>query len=236
MTGILLVDDDALICATWRRGLERYELGPVETNTSGLAGLALLRSRDYDLCLLDQCMPDATGLEVLQAAAEAHVGTPIILVSGYANREEAVQALHLGAADVWFKPLGLRELADGVSSFLHERQPPTHVVAERMDRWLADHAATQGLHLANLSQAMGISPSYAAKLLREHLGQTFPQRLRHHRVERAKELLREPQALIKVVAAQCGFRDRRRLDEAFRAVVGVTPARFRQSSAGIRSE
>lgn len=227
---ILLVDDDEMLRSTWCKCLTRRGFGPVEIGTDGEEGLTKLRERQYDLCLLDLRMPRMTGMEVLAAAAGLERPTPIVMVSGYLDREEAVKAMRMGAVDVWFKPLHPRELAERISRLLNERRPPLHVVAERIDQWIAEHAKERGLRLGHVCAALGISTSYAAKLLHEHLGTSFRRRLRYHRAARAKELLEGSAAQIKTVAQESGFSNYRRMDEAFRALEGVSPQDYRRNN------
>ena len=72
--------------------------------------------------------------------------------------------------------------------------------------------------------------------MREHLRTSFRRRVRFCRVAKAKELLKEPDARINIVAQECGFGDYRRLDEAFRVLEGMSPRQYVQKSAESRSK
>ena len=159
-----------------------------------------------------------------------------MMVSGYADRDDCVKAMKLGAVDVWFKPLRLKDLVERIAALLHGRTPSPQVAAERIDKWLAEHATTKGLRMAHLCVALLISESYVAKLMREHLRTSFRRRVRFCRVAKAKELLKEPDARINIVAQECGFGDYRRLDEAFRVLEGMSPRQYVQKSAESRSK
>src|SRR5213082_3444350 len=101
---ILVIDDEPNILTTVRRSLE-LEGYSVEVAGSGAAGLAKLAEHDVDLVLLDVMMPGASGLEVLPKIREAHPDVAVVMMSGNATIETAVQATKLGAKDFIEKPL-----------------------------------------------------------------------------------------------------------------------------------
>jgi len=72
--------------------------------------LDLLRSETFDLILSDVVMPGKNGIEFLEELKKTGVKTPVVLVSGQANIEMAVQATKLGAMDFLEKPLSTDKL------------------------------------------------------------------------------------------------------------------------------
>ena len=101
---ILVIDDEPNILTTVRRSLE-LEGYSVEVAGGGAAGLAKLAERDIDLILLDVMMPGETGLEVLPKLRALRPETMIVMMSGNATIDTAVQATRLGAFDFIEKPL-----------------------------------------------------------------------------------------------------------------------------------
>ncbi len=101
---ILVIDDEPNILTTVRRSLE-LEGYAVEVAGSGAAGLAKLVEHDIDLVLLDVMMPGETGLEVLPKLRAAKPETTVVMMSGNATIETAVQATKGGAFDFIEKPL-----------------------------------------------------------------------------------------------------------------------------------
>ncbi len=101
---ILVIDDEPNILTTVRRSLE-LEGYAVEVAGGGGAGLAKLVEQDIDLVLLDVMMPGETGLEVLPKLRAAKPETLVIMMSGNATIETAVQATKAGAYDFIEKPL-----------------------------------------------------------------------------------------------------------------------------------
>src|SRR3569623_2031844 len=101
---ILVIDDEPNILTTVRRSLE-LEGYAVEVAGSGAAGLAKLAENDIDLILLDVMMPGETGLETLPKLRAKKPETMVVMMSGNATIETAVQATKAGAHDFLEKPL-----------------------------------------------------------------------------------------------------------------------------------
>ena len=106
---LLLVDDDPSTLASLSRA---FRLAGHEATVCDNAARALdlLRSETFDLILSDVVMPGKNGIEFLEELKKAGVKTPIVLVSGQANIEMAVQATKLGAMDFLEKPLSTDKL------------------------------------------------------------------------------------------------------------------------------
>ena len=106
---LLLVDDDPSTLASLSRA---FRLAGHEATVSDNAARALdlLRSETFDLILSDVVMPGKNGIEFLEDLKKAGVKTPVVLVSGEANIEMAVQATKLGAMDFLEKPLSTDKL------------------------------------------------------------------------------------------------------------------------------
>ncbi len=101
---ILVVDDEPLILNLVREILksEGYQ---VETAANGKEALQALQAHPFDLVLTDMMMPDMTGMELVQHLRLHHPGTLAIVFTGYANYQDAVEAVKLGAFDYLPKPV-----------------------------------------------------------------------------------------------------------------------------------
>src|SRR6476659_5354663 len=93
---ILVIDDEPNILTTVRRSLE-LEGYHVEVASGGAVGLAKLVEHDVDLVLLDVMMPLETGLEVLPKLRAAKPDVIVVMMSGNATIETAVNATKAGA-------------------------------------------------------------------------------------------------------------------------------------------
>jgi CheY-like chemotaxis protein len=114
---ILLVDDDALICATAASMLSDLGHQVIEA-ASGKKALEILRAGTaVDLVMTDQAMPGMTGLQLAAEIRAAWPELPVMLVTGYAELPgEAI--LELTRLE---KPYGQDELAAAVTNLVRAR-------------------------------------------------------------------------------------------------------------------
>jgi adenylate cyclase len=98
MPRILLVEDDPIISEMYHTAF-KFDNFDVQTAADGEAGLALVKSWQPKLVLLDIMMPKMNGLEVLKIMKqdEALKNIPVIVLSNLSDRHDAETALALGA-------------------------------------------------------------------------------------------------------------------------------------------
>lgn len=82
----------------------------------GREAVALLSERPYDLLITDLMMPEVDGMEVLHRAKELYPDIMVIIITGYASLETAIQAVKQGAYDYLRKPFRLEELKISVDN------------------------------------------------------------------------------------------------------------------------
>lgn len=85
-----------------------------EAVTSVTEAVVLLKTRPYDLVLLDLVLPDADGMEVARHVLEGGMRTPIIAVSGYIDRSREREYEGLGIRRRLSKPYRAREILDAI--------------------------------------------------------------------------------------------------------------------------
>ncbi|RMG85725.1 MAG: sigma-54-dependent Fis family transcriptional regulator [Bacteroidetes bacterium] len=109
MAKILIVDDEPSIRRTLRDILE-YEKYKVDEATDGLECLVKLKKDKYDVIIMDIKMPKMDGMEALERVALLAPDTPVVMISGHANIDTAVEAVKKGAFDFISKPPDLNRL------------------------------------------------------------------------------------------------------------------------------
>jgi DNA-binding NtrC family response regulator len=111
---ILLVDDEKVILKLYSDFLERQNC-EYDAADNVPAALDLLGREEYGIVLTDKNMPDTSGgseggMEVLRFVRENIPSTEVIMITGYADVQTAVEAMRLGAFDYLVKPVSLAEL------------------------------------------------------------------------------------------------------------------------------
>jgi AraC family transcriptional regulator len=84
------------------------------------------------------------------------------------------------------------------------------------------------LSLDEMAQSVGLSTAHFARMFRKSTGETPHQFVLRQRLERAKAMLRTPDARILDVALACGFKTQQHFAQVFREVCGVSPTAYRQ--------
>jgi AraC family transcriptional regulator len=88
------------------------------------------------------------------------------------------------------------------------------------------------LSLDEMAQSVGLSTAHFARMFRKSTGQTPHQFVLRQKLERAKSILRDPDARVLDVAVSCGFKTQQHFAQAFREALGVSPTEYRQDLIG----
>ena len=124
MTGtprILVVDDEIRMCESVRilLGERNYR---IETCPSARDAVAWLESNRCDLMLLDLMMPEMDGFDLLDFVKDRYPDVTVIMMTGHASIESAVEALKRGAYDYLGKPFEHDELVRRVENALDQKR------------------------------------------------------------------------------------------------------------------
>ncbi len=109
MAKVLIVDDEPAIRRTLRDILE-FEKYEVDEALDGLECIAKLKKAKYDVVILDIKMPKMDGMEALERIQLLAPDTPVVMISGHANIDTAVESVKKGAFDFISKPPDLNRL------------------------------------------------------------------------------------------------------------------------------
>ena len=107
---ILFVDDEAEILENLQE-LFQAQGYTADTVSNGLAALTHLSQAPYDLVVTDVRMPDMSGIELLRQIKKRYPHVEVILMTGYASTETAIEAIRLGVYDYIEKPFDALELS-----------------------------------------------------------------------------------------------------------------------------
>jgi len=136
---VLIADDEEKILSALRRALER-EGHEVFATTSGREARRLLGERLFDVLVVDNVMPDLTGLDLIREIAATPDGErpQVLMMTAHATVESAIEAMKLGALDYLQKPFDVDELIVVVQRALdHHRLRTQHryLISEREEEF-----------------------------------------------------------------------------------------------------
>jgi DNA-binding NtrC family response regulator len=123
---ILIIDDEEVVRESLAQWFEA-EGYAVKAAGSGKEALAAVADNEFDLSLLDIKMPGMDGMEVQVRLRDADPDLIVVVMTGYATVETAVQALKRGAYDYITKPVDPDELSHLVSKALEHRHTKQEV-------------------------------------------------------------------------------------------------------------
>ncbi len=140
----LVVDDENSVLQILGKVLEQMEFKCVLCAT-GEDALVELEAGPFELLVTDKNLPGISGIEVAQVARNLYPVMPILVITGFASEESALEALSLGVADYVLKPLDLNDFRNSVDKIMAKEvrkkempiamapPQPTRVPAERDD-------------------------------------------------------------------------------------------------------
>lgn len=158
---ILAVDDEEIILSSFRKilVLAGYSIDTVER---GSEALGLIRRNDYDFIFTDLKMPEMDGVELTRAAKHLRPDIDVIVITGYASIETAVETVKLGAMAYLEKPFTEDELLEFLKTALIKRQdsleePMGHII--RLIKPGVDESKSRSV--LNVPAGVFVSPQHA---------------------------------------------------------------------------
>jgi len=116
---ILVIDNEVIVVNSVRRILTRKGYR-VEAAFSGNEALQRIREKNYALVLMDMRLPDLDGLDLLSRMRSIKPDLTVLVITGYASIDTAVEAIRRGAADYMAKPFTPEELLQATAKVLEE--------------------------------------------------------------------------------------------------------------------
>jgi two-component system response regulator AtoC len=127
---ILVVDDSELICQQLSQLLARDDRR-IKVAHDGTEALEWLVDGNFSLALVDLCMPGIDGLELIREIRQRELPVTVIVMTGFASIDTAVEAMKLGAYDYLNKPIEPLHLELLVEQALKDRTLQDEVAALR---------------------------------------------------------------------------------------------------------
>lgn len=239
---------------------EASAISQVYEAANGIEAVELARRRRPDIVLMDIRMPGLDGLQASDVIKAELPRTRLIILSAYEEFTYVQKALQLGAVDYLLKPIRpaklLAILVQVCDDLLAEREQMQQaaVGAERYREYAAASAPAEPLaggqdpiqqaldyirqnhqrpniSLNDVAEAVNLSPSHLAHLLRERAGVSYKQQLTALRIEAARRLLRTTNLTISTIGEAVGYQNATNFYRLFQRETGMTPAEFRKGGA-----
>ena len=166
-TLILVVDDEEIMRAFLQEVLsdEGYK---VDLAVSGRDAVEKMGQKQYDIIITDIVMPELDGLGVVSAAKDLPYDVDVVVMTGYASMETAVESMKLGATDYITKPFNIDQIRIIVSNAIKERA--------------LKRQAAEGEFYKELSRKDGLTNLYNHRFFHQLLETEVARALRYNRV------------------------------------------------------
>ena len=239
----LIIDDEKPVrIAISKLGKwSHFQIEPPLMASNGKEALTIMREIHPDLVFVDMSMPIMDGIAFLKTASAEFPGSRFIIISGYDDFSYAQQAIRYGVMDYLLKPIIETDLNTAIQRAVESLCPGfTPADARKEETNLDSDTVTTIIHDyidKHYSSNIKIS-QFADKYFfsKEYLTRQF--KARYHcgiyeyvlqvRMERARELLLNPEIKIQEIAQRVGYADNNYFSKAFRTYYGISPTAFRQ--------
>jgi two-component system invasion response regulator UvrY len=147
MTSVLIADDHAIL----RKGLKQLlledkSIDDVGEASTGRETLDMLRSSRWDLLILDINMPDRSGIDILRQVHTSYPEMRVLMLSGFPEKQYAVNVLRAGASGYLNKEMAPEELLGAVKSVLAGKRYVSPALAELLVKEL-NHDTEKPAHM-----------------------------------------------------------------------------------------
>ncbi len=195
MPRILIVDDEEAIRRTLRDILE-FEKYQVDEARDGMEAVVKLKREKYDVMIMDIKMPKMDGMEALERIQILKPDLPVIMISGHANIDTAVEAVKKGAFDFISKPPDLNRLLITVRNAMDKSSliTETKVLKRKVNKFKTQEIIGESEPITKIKETIDrVAPTEARVLITgsNGTGKELVARWVHEKSNRSKKPLIE---------------------------------------------
>lgn len=257
MYKVVIVDDEPVIVEGLKKTIpwERWGCEVAGTAEDGYEGVKVVAERLPDIVISDICMPDMDGLTMIAALRSEYPDIEVTILTGYRDFDYARKAIGLGVTRFLLKPSKLDEIEEAILTMvgnIEKKQKKEHLsdttaeaaVGDGKEEDFEGEAAAGSfvvnhaikyikenykakIKLNDVADHVYVSQWHLSKLLSRYMGQSFSEVLNSIRIEKAKELLRDPALRIGEIAEMVGFLDMAHFSRVFKRLAGISANEYR---------
>ena len=250
MYKVMIIDDEPIIAEGLSKIIpwSQWNAEVVAVAPDGLTGQTLIREKKPDLIISDICMPGQDGLNMIAALKSEFPDVEGTILTGYRDFDYAQRAIRLGVSRFLLKPSNLGELNEAVEAMVHnlkkkgiqpDRQEPSgkeeseeqknaagSFIVSNAVQYMQEHFQEK-ITLPEVAEKIYVSQWHLSKLLNRHMGKNFSEVLNSIRIEKAKELMKDPSLRLADIAEMVGFLDVAHFSRVFKKLTGVSAGEYR---------
>ncbi len=243
MYRVVLVDDEQIILKGLMKVISwaEYDCEVVGTASDGKEGVALIRQLQPDILLSDIRMPNMDGLSMIAAVKSEFPRMQISVLTAFRDFDYAQKAITLGVTRYLLKPSRMDELKEAIACMTDalKKLPPKEKEKEEDNpaasgsfvvnsalAYIEQHC-TDRISLQDVADHVYVSQWHLSKLINRYQGQSFFDIVNAMRIEKSKQLLKDPSLKVHEVADKVGYSDVAHFSKIFKKIVGRSPVEYR---------
>lgn len=249
---VIIIDDEAVNIRGLKHFVNWQELGYEEPDSAdgGIKGLEMLENNAYDMIIIDICMPDLSGLELLKKMRrkQRNQQADIVIISGFDEFEYAREAIQIGVCAYILKPINVDEVEEILRNCYAKRvRYQSERVESVANNYIEEHHPTKTIHptifkilryidknyhkeisVSEISELFKMNASYLSALFKKEVGMTLSSYLLMIRMEQAKKLLLETNERVNNIAYSLGYQSPTYFAEQFKKYFGCSPSQIKR--------
>ncbi len=248
MYKVVIIDDEPIIAEGLSKAVhwEKWDCQVVATAENGQSGIEIIKREHPDILFSDIRMPGMDGLSMIAALKSEHPYMQITILTGFRDFEYAREAIRLGVTRFLLKPSKMEELEEAVEVMVKnlsgrkdgeeeekkvgegepEESAAGSFIAQNAVKYIEENYMEK-LKLSDVADQVYVSQWHLSKILNRHVEKSFSDILNHVRIEKAKELLKEPSLRIGDIAEKVGFLDMAHFSRVFKKQTGFSANEYR---------
>ncbi|MDF0727272.1 helix-turn-helix domain-containing protein [Cytobacillus sp. S13-E01] len=246
----IIIDDEKhvreglLLLADWNR----FGINKIFEAEDGQEAIKLISKHKPEVIFTDMIMPKVDGVNLLKWIHSSNLNSKTIVVSGYDDFEYMRNAIFYNSFDYILKPIDPellnetlgRAVDEWKKQFLSENNHTLtqtlphekYQAAENSMKKIGDYLRQnyqQDINLQEIADRFFLSREYISRRFKQEFDETITDYLTRVRMDKAKELLRNPKRKIYEIAYHVGYQNEKYFSKVFKKVVGLTPNEYRNS-------
>ncbi|MBP5152871.1 MAG: response regulator [Lachnospiraceae bacterium] len=251
MYKVVIIDDEPIIVAGLSKAINwlKWDCTVVGYAYNGAEGLKLIQKERPHIIISDIRMPEIDGLTMIAALKSEFPFMQISILTGFRDFEYAKRAITLGVSRFLLKPSKLDEVEEAIEAMVsklnelcrthpeileeeHEEDkdcedsPANSFIVNNALDYIKEHYAEK-IKLVDVADKIYVSQWHLSKLINRYTGSNFSEILNGIRIEKAKNLLKDPALKIYDIAEQVGFSDITHFSRIFKKLEGISANEYR---------
>ena len=245
MYSVAIIDDEPLIVEGLSKTMawEKWDCQVIGTACDGTEGMALVREKKPDIVIIDINMPKMDGLKMTAGLKseftdiELGVSRFLLKPSKMNELEEAIETV-TGRLDRLRHPVPApmpeeteQAMPEDTAENPEENSEANSFIVKNALEYIRENSQEK-LRLSDVADQVYVSQWHLSKLLNKHTGKNFSDLLNGARMDRSKELLKDPALRICDVAEIVGFQDLAHFSRVFKKLEGMSAGEYRNTHWG----